>query len=383
MKLHFTREELATRRAHTIERIERENLDGLLMFRQESMYYLTGYDTIGFVFFQCLYLGADGALFLLTRRPDLLQARHTSVINEIHVWQDHEGTDPTRYLRDLLVAKGLSGRRLGIEREAYGLTGANSQKLDATLDGVATLVDASNLVTEQRLVKSAEELKYVRRAGELSDAARAEAIRLAGPGVREADILAAMQATVLAGDGDYPAAEFIIGSGPDAQLVRYHSGRRTLDPQDQLTLEYAGVYRHYHAVALQTVVIGEPHPEHHERHAASEDALLTCEEALKPGRPLSEVYDAGARVLDKAGYGEDRFNAFGYSLGACFGPSWMDWPMIYEGNPVEIQPGMVFFVHLVLPNPKIGLVQTLGRTSIVGERGADPVCSRDLKLVVK
>jgi Xaa-Pro dipeptidase len=365
MKIHFETDELAGRRAATITNLENEGLDGLLMFRQESMYYLTGYDTIGFVFFQCLYLGVDGSMFLLTRRPDLLQAQQTSIIDEIHVWRDHEDANPSQDLRDLLLSKGLSGKTLGVELESYGLTAANSNKLHATLEGAVTLVDASYLVTHQRVIKSTRELEYVRRAGELSDTALEEAIRLAEPGASEATILAAMQAAVLAGDGDYPACEFIIGSGPYAQLVRYHSGRRTLDPQDQLTLEYAGVFRHYHAVAMQTCVIGEPDPEHVERHKACKDALL------------------GARLLGSAGYGEDRFHAFGYSLGACYGPNWMDWPMIYEDNPVIIRPGMVFFVHLILPNSVTGLSQSLGRTSIVGENGAQPVCSRNLDLIFK
>ena len=382
MKIHFEADELAGRRAVTITKLENEGLDGLLMFRQESMYYLTGYDTIGFVFFQCLYLGVDGSMFLLTRRPDLLQAQQTSIIDEIHIWQDHEDANPSQDLRDLLLAKGLSAKKLGVELESYGLTAANSNKLHAALEGFVTLVDASYLVTHQRVIKSAGELEYVRRAGELSDAALKEAIRLAEPGVSEATILAAMQAAVLAGDGDYPACEFIIGSGPYAQLVRYHSGRRTLDPQDQLTLEYAGVFRHYHAVAMQTCVIGEPDPEHVARHKACKDALLACEAALKPGRALGEVYEAGARLLGSAGYGEDRFHAFGYSLGACYGPNWMDWPMIYEDNPVIIRPGMVFFVHLILPNSVNGLSQSLGRTSIVGEHGTQPVCSKELDLIV-
>jgi Xaa-Pro dipeptidase len=383
MKIHFEADELAARRTATITNLEHEGLDGLLMFRQESMYYLTGYDTIGFVFFQCLYLGVDGSMFLLTRRPDLLQAQQTSIIDEIHIWRDHQDANPSRDLRDLLLSKGLSGKTLGVELESYGLTAANSKKLHASLDGVVTLVEASYLVTRQRVIKSAAELEYVRRAGDLSDAALAEAIRLTEPGVSEATILAAMQAAVLAGDGDYPACEFIIGSGPYAQLVRYHSGRRTLDPQDQLTLEYAGVFRHYHAVAMQTIVIGEADPEHYERHTACRDTLLACEEALRPGHTIGEVYAAGARLLGSAGYGEDRFHAFGYSLGACYGPNWMDWPMIYEDNPAIIQPGMVFFVHLILPNSETGLSQTLGRTSIVGENGAQPVCCRNLDLICK
>ena len=76
------------------------------------------------------------------------------------------------------------------------------------------------------MIKSTRELEYVRRAGDLGDAALKEAIRLAEPGVSEVTILAAMQAAVLAGDGDYPACEFIIGSGAYAQLVRYRSGRQ-------------------------------------------------------------------------------------------------------------------------------------------------------------
>ena len=60
MALHFSREEFAERLYRTIEQLKNRQLDGLLMFRQESMYYLTGYDSFGYVFFQCLYLGADG-----------------------------------------------------------------------------------------------------------------------------------------------------------------------------------------------------------------------------------------------------------------------------------------------------------------------------------
>ena len=74
MALHFTESELAARRERAVALMQKRGLDGLLMFRQESMYYLTGYDTFGYVFFQCLYLGADGRLILLTRAPDRLQA---------------------------------------------------------------------------------------------------------------------------------------------------------------------------------------------------------------------------------------------------------------------------------------------------------------------
>src|SRR3989337_3712875 len=113
MALHFSESELAARRERAVALMQKRGLDGLLMFRQESMYYLTGYDTFGYVFFQCLYLGADGRMTLLTRAPDLRQARHTSVIEDIRIWFDGPDADPTRDLKTTLDGHGCRGPPLG------------------------------------------------------------------------------------------------------------------------------------------------------------------------------------------------------------------------------------------------------------------------------
>ena len=64
MALHFENKEYKARQNKVIKELEARGLDGILMFQQESMYYLTGYDTFGFCFFQCLYLGCDGKIAL-------------------------------------------------------------------------------------------------------------------------------------------------------------------------------------------------------------------------------------------------------------------------------------------------------------------------------
>ncbi|RMD65232.1 MAG: aminopeptidase P family protein [Alphaproteobacteria bacterium] len=382
MPLHFTLDELAARRARACAAMARDNLDGLLMFRQESMYYLTGYDTFGYVFFQCLYLGADGTMTLLTRSPDLRQARETSVIEDIRIWVDSPEANPAEELRAILEEHGCRGRRLGVEYDAYGLTAANGRRLEAALDGFCTLVDASLLVTRLRAVKSEAEIAFARCAAALADDALIEARRIIGPGAYEGDILAAMQGAVFRGGGDYPANEFIIGSGPNALLCRYFSGRRYLDKQDQLTLEWAGVDHHYHAAMMRTVAIGTPPPRQVEMYKVAEDALLAVEAALAPGRTFGEAFDAHARTLDAAGYAEHRLNACGYSLGATFSPNWMDWPMLYHGNPIEIEPGMVIFVHIIIFDSERGLAMTLGRTSAIGARAAEPLSLLPLEFIV-
>ncbi len=383
MAQHFTREELAARRAKAVALMQKRGLDGLLMFRQESMYYLTGYDTFGYVFFQCLYLGADGRLMLLTRAPDLRQARHTSVVEDIRVWVDGPEAQPAKELRGILAGFGLAGRTLGVEYEAYGLTARNGMRLTAALDGFARLEDASDLVSRLRLVKSPAEIGYVRKAAALCDEALDEAHRLAGPGAAEAEILAAMQGAVIRGGGDDPANEFIIGSGNDALLCRYFSGRRKLDAQDQLTLEFAGVYRHYHSCLMRTIPIGKPPARQREMHKVAVDALEACRAALKPGRPIGEVFDAHARVLDAAGYQAHRMNATGYSLGATFAPNWMDWPMFYRGNPEPAGPGMVFFIHIIIYDSERGLAMTNGQTVLVDERGCEVLSQRGTELVTR
>ena len=138
--IHFSAEELAARREAVSEELVRRGLEGLLVFRQESMYYLTGYDTFGYVFFQCLYVGADGeTMTLMTRTPDVRQAEHTSVISDIRVWYDAEDSNPAMDLKQVLDEHGCRGKHLGIETDAYGLTGYNQERVEAALDGLCDL----------------------------------------------------------------------------------------------------------------------------------------------------------------------------------------------------------------------------------------------------
>ena len=94
MGLHFSKEEFTSRKLKVLKSMKEQNIDALLMFRQESMYWLTGYDTFGYVFFQTLVLDQKGNIVLLTRAPDLRQAQNTSNINDIRIWVDKDGSKP-------------------------------------------------------------------------------------------------------------------------------------------------------------------------------------------------------------------------------------------------------------------------------------------------
>ena len=381
MAIHFSPEELRSRRDRVREDLNERGLHALLVFRQESSYYLTGFDTFGYCFFQCLYLGADGSVTLFTRAPDLRQAQHTSDIDDIRIWRDQSGTDPSTELVDILEEHGCRGNRVGIEFDAYGLTAFNWRRLETSLDGFCRYVDASDIVSLHRVVKSPAEIEYERRAAALADDALDAALALIEPGAFEGDILAAMQGAIFKGGGDYPGNEFIIGAGRDALLCRYFSGRKHLERKDQITLEWAGAYRHYHAAMMRTVLIGEVTSEHRGMHIAATEAMEACEAALRPGEAIGSVFDAHARAADAHGLREHRLNACGYSLGATFAPTWMDWPMLYTGNPVIAEPNMVFFLHMIFTNSTNGRAMTLGHTVRVTETGCERMSRSPLDLL--
>ena len=373
MSLQFSRAEHEGRIAAARASLKARGLDALLVFAQESHYYLTGFDTNGYVFFQCAVVTADDRpVVLLTRKPDLEQARITSMIEDIRIWYDAEGANPAKDLKALLAELGLAGARVGIEMSTYGLTAANYERVRLALEGWCRLEDASEVVRALRLVKSPAELAYVRRAAELADKALAAMLDTAGPGVFEGDIQAAGQAAIFRGGGDPAASGPVLGSGERALCIRNSTGLRALDPVDQLTMEFAGVFRRYHACLMRTVAVGSASDYQRRMFAATRDALAAMAEAAKPGRPLGEIDEAHRRTYDKAGFEHARMAACGYSLGATYRPNWMDVPpMLYAGNPTIARPGMVIFMHAILIDRPAGYAMSAGHTVIITETGRE------------
>jgi Xaa-Pro dipeptidase len=381
MALHFERSEYAKRMQYLKTAMARENLDAMLLFSQESMYWLTGYDTFGFCFFQCLVVSRNGDMALLTRAPDLRQARHTSIIDNITVWKDQGNADPSSDLRDLLDDMGLRDASIGVEYDTQGLTGKAARAIDRSLADFADLKDHSPIIPALRSVKSNAELEYVRIAGELADDALDAAIHLTRAGTYEGDILAAMHTAIFSKGGDYPGNEFIIGSAEDALLCRYKSGRRHLSDNDQLTLEWAGSRARYHAAMMRTIVIGQPKKRHQELYEASRDALLAVRDAMIVGNPISDMFDAHAKVMDDAGLAEHRLNACGYSLGAVYTPCWMDSPMIYAGNNTIISANMVLFTHMIIADSDTQTAMTLGQSYITRPSGPENLSRHEIDLI--
>jgi len=185
---------------------------------------------------------------------------------------------------------------------------------------------------------------------------------------------------IMRGDGDPSASRWPIGCGEEALLVRYHTGHGTVAPRDQVQFQIAAAYRHYHAALMYVILMANRTRATRHMFEACATALDACEAALRPGNNVGQVFAAHAEVLTKAGYSGHFLNACGYTVGATYPPTWMDWPMLYAGEPQVLAPNMVFFLHMILLKSDTillksdtGLGMSLGETAIVTETGCEPI----------
>ena len=133
---------------------------------------------------------------------------------------------------------------------------------------------------------------------------------------------------------------------------------------------------------FRTIPIGKANPNHLKMYDACIEALINCEKELIPGNTAGKVFDVHSKTFDKLGFRSARMNACGYSLGSTFSPNWMDWPMLYTGNPYVIKPGNVFFLHMILMDSDNNLAMNLGETYLVTNTGNQRLGRQKLDLVV-
>ena len=375
--LPFSREEHLDRQARLRRTLKEQRFDAMLVFAQESHFWLTGYDTGGFVFFQCAIVTADDRpIVLLTRRPDLLQARQTSTMEDIRIWWDAEDANPARDLRGILEEMGLAGGRVAVELNTHGLTGWNLGRLQKALDGFCTLDDDGHMIRRLRLIKSPAEIAYVRTAAKLLDRSLDVVIATAKPGVMDASLTAAYLKVVLEGGGDMPPNAPLFNSGSRAVYGRGVSMPRVLEPVDQILVEYPVAYRRYNVKTEWTILLGRAPDRQRYMYEAARNTLERMTEIARPGTTLGEIFDVHADGLDRAGFRAHRYGATGYSVGCTFSPTSMDVPpMIYSGNPTQCQPGMTLFYHVMIGDSDTGYAMGVGHTLLVTDGAPEVLTS--------
>jgi len=285
---------------------------------------------------------------------------------------------------EALKSLGLDHARVAFEQSSSFLPYRIANGFVTKMSGI-NWTDAGDLVNDCRMIQSPNELKYTRKAGEISDAMVMAATAVAGPGVFNQDVMAAVYQVMFQRGGTYPAYVPLVRS---TRTIAHEHGTwdlHRLHKNDLLFLEMSGCYWRYHAPVGRLVYIGAVTQRSRKIYSVALDALHAAAEALKPGVVADEVYHAWHKVVVSAGLTHYERHHCGYMVGIGFPPSWSGAGVprgLRRGSRMEIQPGMVF--HLLSWLLLTGQGDAfLSDTAIVTENGCEFVTRAPRDLIVR
>ena len=299
----FSEAEHRERLARARRRLAGAGFDGCVSVAPEHLYYLAGYDAwVSVNSPQALVFRTDGGEpTLVLRNVDRPLATETSWVRDLRTYR-LLAEDPAALIAAVAGEHGLGHGRLAVELESYALPFALGLRLARAL-APARVEDATGLLGDLRLVKSGAELACLRE-GARHAAIGLEAARTAlRPGITEIALAGQLEAAMREAGGDFWAIPTELASGPRTPGGHATPRDRVIEPGDLVHVEFAGVARRYHAVAIQTMAAGEPGRRARDVYELTRESLRAGVRAARPGcrrtrsrrRPWSRSGRPGSR----------------------------------------------------------------------------------------
>jgi Xaa-Pro aminopeptidase len=327
--LPFTLQEHRQRLTRTREEVVRRGLDLMLISIPENIYYLTGYDSLGYFAFQLIGVPRDGEPFMFMREIEADHVLDLGTIVDITTYSDRD--DPVAVLRDAIGKRGFLGKVIGVEKDAWFFPPGRAERMQQAF-GIAELRDAAGVVEGLRMLKSDAEIAYIRRAATIADEGIRAGFAAATAGVGEGDVAAAVYGALLRAGSDYVGPVYVM-SGEQSALAHAAWSPRKLRHGDVVYIEVAGCVRRYHAAIRRTATLGAAPPAVAKVHAACVQAQQRMLGLLRPGVLSEEVNRAHDEALAAGGLSGYIRMRTAYSTGVGYPPGWGEWHIM------DVRPG--------------------------------------------
>ncbi|PBB05153.1 MULTISPECIES: M24 family metallopeptidase [Salimicrobium] len=390
MVLPFDITEYQNRLDKTKKRMEENGLEVLCITNPSNMNYLTGYDAWSFYVHQMLIVIIDEPQPLwIGRTMDANGAKATTWIynDNVIAYPDYyvhsDVYHPMDFIGEILREIGQGNRRTGVEMEQFYFTAKSFQRLQAALPD-AVFSDASNLVGYVRLIKSDQEIEYMRRAGIIVDEAMRKTIDYIQPGVRENDAVAKLYYHLISGTpeygGDYPAIVPMMPTGDHTSMPHLTWSDQTFQENSPVVIETAGCYKRYHVPMARTISLGEPGERLNYVASVVEEGIRKTLEVIKPGARCSDLEAAWRNSIKQ--YGFEKEARLGYSTGLSYPPDWGEHTVsIRKDDHTVLEPNMTFHIIPALWFENDGI--EISTTFRVTETGYELFTTHPLELIRK
>ncbi|MEW9667448.1 M24 family metallopeptidase [Ammoniphilus sp. 3BR4] len=367
-----------------------QGIDVLLVTDPANMNYLSGYDGWSFYVHQLLMVQMDEEQpTWVGRGMDASAAVVTAWIDSDHIvaypddYVHNTVKHPMDYVAQLLISRGQGNKTIAVEMDAYYFTAQCFESLKQGLPN-AQFKNGTNLVNWVRIVKSEQEIVYMKRAAKIVENAMRIGIDSIQEGIRECDVVAKIYHAQISGTesfgGDYPAIVPLLPSGEKTSTPHLTWTDQKYRKGDPVILELAGCHQRYHSPLARTVVIGEPDQKIKDLAKVVIEGINEALQAVKPGLTCEEVELAWRRSIEKSGFKKD--SRIGYSTGVNYPPDWGEHTAsIRPGDQTILQPNMTF--HMI---PGIWLDNygvEISETFRVTETGCETLANFPRELFVK
>ena len=330
--------------------MRQRDIDVALITDDDSVYYFTGYyDYLHMEFGRptILVVHRDDETLLITPAIDYNSARDNARVDRIEAWNDGHGNE----WREHLPAAVKGNARVAIE--TLQMPPTVRQYLDQLIAGQA-FDNIMPLIAELRMIKSDEELRLARHAGEVAQAMMQAGRDAIAHGVPEFEVALATSAA---------------GTRRSAQLLRDHYSDASMSPNThflQIMASGEQITRTHHRASNRIMRSGEPvflcfcgMTNFHrfklgfdrtfwidsmadKSQAAVYQVALDSQAAalaeLRPGVTAESVHAAYADVIQSAGY------EYPFRCGRGTGFSFLEKPQLVVGDKTLLKPGMVLAV---------------------------------------
>ncbi|WP_188205605.1 M24 family metallopeptidase [Alkalibacillus aidingensis] len=343
--------EYQERLKRTKESMERQGIEVLLITDPANMNYLSGYDAWSFYVHQMLVVILDEPQPIwIGRLMDANGAKSTTWMydEKILAYPDYyvhsDVYHPMAYIAEMLKQMGHGKRTIGVEMDQYYFSAKAYIKLQENLPD-ASFKDATSLVNWIRIIKSDQEIEFMRRAGKIAENAMQAGVSTIHNGSRECDAAASIYYELVKGTeefgGDYPSIVPMLPTGENTSAPHLTWSDQHFEEGNAVIVELAGCYKRYHVPLARTVSIGQP-TERLERLAdIVREGIENVLARAKPGIYLEELEEAWRESTKK--YGIEKESRLGYSTGVNYPPDWGEHTAsIRKGDQTVLQPNMTF-----------------------------------------
>jgi len=318
------------RATQALEKVCKEGVDAILLFPGPNIYYYTGFNIGLSERLAAALIPVEGKpVFFVNELEEELRGQ-TPWFNDRVIWQEHE--DPVRLLAETIVDRGLGSAAIGLTEDApWGWV----NRLSALALNVK-FVDVSSQLGYIRMVKTPQEVDWIRKACAIADRALENTFRRLRTGMTETELASMLTAEMKTLGGGMVFVDILFGER--AALPHGGASERRLKPGDGVLVDMGCTVNGYWSDITRTVFYSEPSSRQAEIYDIVLKANRAAFAAVRPGATCESIDAAGRKVIEDAGYGGYFIHRLGHGVGLQI----HEHPYIVKNNMLHLAPGMVF-----------------------------------------